>query len=254
MTGACCWRRPGARSAPPSRFSPRRGPSSPPSVAPDGAIEPERFEAHQFAGHGLAWVAASVEGLRQIGNWARRLDDGAEFGEAEALILEIAYGEYLAQLAGGIPMAQGEFARPHDLGLSESAAAPLRTGDAGALMAALPAARLRLGAVLAESGESGFGRIGLDDATLDTDPRPGAPLCRARGHALRPGLAPPRPADPAAVDRGIGRDRRLRHDHPRRIWRARPRQDRDVRRLGGIVARPISGSARSAPARRSPAS
>ena len=136
-------------------------------VAPDGAIEPERFEAQQFAGHGLAWVAASVEGLRQIGNWARRLDDGAEFGEAEALLLEIAYGEYLAQLAGGIPMAQGEFARPHDLGLSESAAAGLRTGDAGALMAALPAARLRLGAVLAESGESGFGRIGLDDATLE---------------------------------------------------------------------------------------
>jgi (2S)-methylsuccinyl-CoA dehydrogenase len=136
-------------------------------VAPDGAVNPELFQAHQFAGHALAWVAASVEGLRQIRNWARRLDDAGALGAAEALILEIAYGEYLAQLAGGIPMAQGEFARAQDLGLAESAAAPLRAGEAGALAAALPEARLRLGALLAASGEVGFGRIGLDDATLD---------------------------------------------------------------------------------------
>lgn len=136
-------------------------------VAPDGVVEPERLERHQFAGHALAWIAASVEGLRQIGNWARSLDDGAAFGAAEALILEIAYGEYLAQLAGGIPMAQGEFARPQDLGLSESEAAPLQAGDAGALAAALPEARLRLGTLLAENGEVGYGRTGLEDATLD---------------------------------------------------------------------------------------
>ena len=80
------------------------------------------------------------------------------FGEVEALILEIAYGEYLAQLAGGIPMAQGEFARPQDLGLTEDEVAPLRAGEAGALAAALPEARLRLGEMLAESGEDGFGR------------------------------------------------------------------------------------------------
>ena len=136
-------------------------------VAPDGVVEPERLESHQFAGHALAWIAASVAGLRQIGNWARRLDDGADFGAAETLILEIAYGEYLAQLAGGIPMAQGEFARSQDLGLSESEAAPLRAGDAGALAAALPEARSRLGTLLAESGEGGYGRTDLDDATLD---------------------------------------------------------------------------------------
>ena len=27
-------------------------------VAPDGVVEPERFEPHQFAGHALAWIAA----------------------------------------------------------------------------------------------------------------------------------------------------------------------------------------------------
>ncbi len=85
-------------------------------IAPDGAIDPARLETHQFAGHALAWVAATVAGLRQIRGWAVRLDDAGALGEAEALILEIAYGEYLAQLAGGIPMAQGEFARPADSG------------------------------------------------------------------------------------------------------------------------------------------
>ncbi len=136
-------------------------------VAPDGAVDPELFQTHQFAGHALAWVAASVEGLRQIRGWSLRLDDAGALGSAEALILETAYGEYLAQLAGGIPMAQGELARPQDLGLTDSETASLRSGDAGALAAALPAARSRLGTLLAESGDGGFGRIGLDDATLD---------------------------------------------------------------------------------------
>ena len=136
-------------------------------VAPDGLVEPERFDIHQFAGHALAWTAASVEGLRQIRAWAVRLDEAGVLGEAEALILATAYGEYLAQLAGGIPMAQGEFARPLDLGLSEDEAAPLRAGDAAALAAALPESRARLGALLAQAGDSGFGRIGLDDPTLD---------------------------------------------------------------------------------------
>ncbi len=131
-------------------------------VAPHGPVEPERFERDQFAGHALAWFAALVEGLRQIAAWARRLDDAAAFGDAEALILELAYGEYLGQLAGGIAMAQGEFARPPDLGLTADETAPLRGADAGAFAAALPQARQRLGEILADAGEAGFGRIAVD--------------------------------------------------------------------------------------------
>jgi (2S)-methylsuccinyl-CoA dehydrogenase len=134
-------------------------------VAPDGAIEPERFTAEQLAGHAFAWMASYVEALRQLRNWAVRLDDGGMFGEAEALILEIAYGEYIAQLAGGIPMAQGEFARPQDFGLADEEVEPLRAGEAGALSAGLGPARVRLGTLLGESG--GFGHIGIEDATLE---------------------------------------------------------------------------------------
>jgi len=134
-------------------------------LAPDGAMAPERFTAEQLAGHAFAWMASYVEALRQLRNWAVRLDDGGMFGEAEALILEIAYGEYIAQLAGGIPMAQGEFARPQDFGLADEEVEPLRAGEAGALSAGLGPARVRLGTLLGESG--GFGHIGIEDATLE---------------------------------------------------------------------------------------
>ena len=137
------------------------------SVAPSGVVEPLRFAAEQFASHAFAWMASYVEALRQIRNWAVRLDEAGMFGEIEALILEIAYGEYLAQLAGGIPMAQGEFARPQDLGLADSEIAPLRAGEAGALSAGLGAARLKLGTRLAESGEDALGHTGVGDPTLE---------------------------------------------------------------------------------------
>jgi (2S)-methylsuccinyl-CoA dehydrogenase len=136
-------------------------------VAPSGVFEPLRFAAEQFAGHSFAWMASYVEALRQVRNWAVRLDAAGMFGEIEALMIEIAYGEYLAQLAGGIPMAQGEFARPQDLGLAESEIAPLRAGEAGALSAGLAAARLKFGTRLAESGEDALGNIGVDDPTLE---------------------------------------------------------------------------------------
>src|SRR5437016_12616833 len=97
-------------------------------VAPGGHVEPHRFTAEQLAAHALAWMASYIEALRQMRNWALRLDEGGKFGEIEALILETAYGEYLAQLAGGIAMAQGEFARPQDLGLDNGEIRPLRTG------------------------------------------------------------------------------------------------------------------------------
>jgi (2S)-methylsuccinyl-CoA dehydrogenase len=136
-------------------------------VAPAGKIEPERFATEQLAGHALAWIASYVEALRQVQSWAVRLDGAARLGEIEAQILEIVFGEYLAQLAGGIPMSQGEFARPQDLGLADEEIAPLRTGAAGALSAGASAARLRLGARLAEAGERVFGNIGIDDPTLE---------------------------------------------------------------------------------------
>ena len=136
-------------------------------VVAGGAIDPERFIAEQSAGHAFAWMASYVEALRQLRSWAVRLDDDSRLSEIEALILEIGYGEYLAQLAGGIPMSQGEFARPQDFDFSSDEVEPLRSGEAAALSGGVAQARLRLGALLAESGEDAFGRIGIGDPTLE---------------------------------------------------------------------------------------
>jgi (2S)-methylsuccinyl-CoA dehydrogenase len=110
---------------------------------------------------------ATCRALRQIRLWAARLDEAGEFGETEALILAVAYGDYLAQLAGGIAMAQSEIARPQDLGLAEDELGPLRTGDAGRLVRGLGDARTRLAALLADGSAAAYGRIGLGDPTLE---------------------------------------------------------------------------------------
>ena len=52
--------------------------------------------------------------------WAEQLGDPGKFGEIEQLILCAAFGEYCAQIAGGIPMSQGEIVRLSDLGVSAS--------------------------------------------------------------------------------------------------------------------------------------
>jgi (2S)-methylsuccinyl-CoA dehydrogenase len=88
------------------------------------------FEREQRATHGLAWLATYVETIRQITAYAERMHGGSTLGELEQLLIRIGLGEYLAQIAGGIPMSQGEFARPADLGLVtatviERIAAPL---------------------------------------------------------------------------------------------------------------------------------
>ena len=77
-------------------------------VAPEGRVSGALVEEHQTAAHGLAWIATYAESLAQMQAWAGRLDAEGRFGEMEALILRIGFGEYLAQIAGGIPMNQGE--------------------------------------------------------------------------------------------------------------------------------------------------
>jgi len=86
-------------------------------VMRDGAVSPALLDEEQRAAHALAWLATYVEALRQMARWARALDAAKRLGEIERLILECAFGEYLAQIAGGIPMSQNEIARPLDLGL-----------------------------------------------------------------------------------------------------------------------------------------
>jgi (2S)-methylsuccinyl-CoA dehydrogenase len=87
-------------------------------VTENGKISAKAVDREQRAAHGLAWYATYVEALRQMARWARALDGEGKFGEIEQRILQAAFGDYLAQLAGGIAMSQNEIARPYNLGLS----------------------------------------------------------------------------------------------------------------------------------------
>ncbi len=96
------------------------------AVAPEGRLDPARVEAEQRRVHGFAWTATAVEGLAQLHAWATRLGQLGRLGPlgaGEALVLQIGFGEYLAQLLGGLPMGQNEIVRPGDLGTEAAAAA-----------------------------------------------------------------------------------------------------------------------------------
>ena len=87
-------------------------------VVVEGHVVGRLVDREQRATHGLAWLATYVEAVRQLAAYARRMAADDTLGEAEELLVRIGLGEYLAQVAGGIPMSQGEVVRPSDLGLS----------------------------------------------------------------------------------------------------------------------------------------
>ncbi|WP_202903860.1 acyl-CoA dehydrogenase family protein [Halocynthiibacter namhaensis] len=124
------------------------------------------LEENQHAAHALSWLATYSEALTQMQSWAERLNADGKFGEMEQLIHQIAFGEYLWQIYGGIPMSQNEIARLQDMGLTQD--------DQRALM--IPAimtlcdqgnsqaARMRLVELMQEQqGVAVFGNSGLDD-------------------------------------------------------------------------------------------
>ncbi|MGJ8626001.1 MAG: acyl-CoA dehydrogenase family protein [Sulfitobacter sp.] len=88
-------------------------------VTVDDRVSAALIEQHQTAAHGLAWLATYAQALRQMQAWAERLNADGRFGETEQLLHQIAFGEYLWQVYGGIQMNQGEVVRLQDMGLSQ---------------------------------------------------------------------------------------------------------------------------------------
>ncbi len=115
-----------------------------------GAIDRE-----QHLVHGLAWVATYAETLREVRDWAKALSAAGKFGETEQLLAKLLVGEYMAQLAGGLPMTQVETIRPADFGVP----APAVT------LAATQEEKTRLAALLRDAR----GRATLEQTGLDED-------------------------------------------------------------------------------------
>ncbi len=132
----------------------------------DGKVSAAAVDQHQHEAHGLAWLATYVEALRQMLRWARELDREKKFGEIERLITEAAFGEYLAQIAGGIPMSQNEIVRLRDLGLDDDETAPMRSAAVVELIAAGTRPEIRAGIaeyMVKHAGAMHIGDPGLDE-------------------------------------------------------------------------------------------
>ena len=106
-------------------------------VMVNGQLDAQQAHRNQRALHGLAWIATTAQAVLATTRWGQRLAaDGGTGGcgntaghlhlahrPAENLLIGIGIGEYLQQLAGGIPMSQNEIFRPGELGLEDAARA-----------------------------------------------------------------------------------------------------------------------------------
>ena len=124
-------------------------------------------DAGQHALHGLAWLATYVEALRQMLGWARGLEAEGRLGEMERLLLEAAYGEYLAQIAGGIPMSQVEMVRLGQLGVKAADVARFTSEPAVAFLmdnGCSDGLKARIATLIADQPEvTTFGDTGMDE-------------------------------------------------------------------------------------------
>jgi len=80
---------------------------------------PSDMADSQFARHGRAWAATYVETLQQLSAYSQNMQQADRLGELEINLTLVAYGEYLNQLSGGLPMSQGEIVRPADIGFTD---------------------------------------------------------------------------------------------------------------------------------------
>ncbi len=135
----------------------------------DGKPDRALADREQHVVHGFGWYATYAALLGEVAHWAARLDADGALGEIDALLAQLLFAEYGAQIAGGIPMNQGEVIRPADLTddprLLSLASAPalqrvIRIGGAQAVKTAIA------GHLAAARGQVTLEHCGLD-ATLD---------------------------------------------------------------------------------------
>ena len=98
-------------------------------------------------------------------DWAQRLRAAGRFGEREELIHRLAFAEYLARIAGGIPMNQVETVRPHDFGLGAREVERFLAEPVRSLIEGATAERRQRLAELIHDGD--FGDWGLSDDSLE---------------------------------------------------------------------------------------
>jgi (2S)-methylsuccinyl-CoA dehydrogenase len=134
-------------------------------VSVNGRTDARLVDREQRATHGLAWFATYAEAIRQLARYTEMMSRNGRLGETEELLVRIGAGEFLAQMAGGILMSQGELVRPSDLGLDARAVTARLSPAVCDLIATGNSAenRARLIALMADHHGATVGDCGLDD-------------------------------------------------------------------------------------------
>jgi (2S)-methylsuccinyl-CoA dehydrogenase len=131
------------------------------TVKKAGGVDNAQNEAH-----GFAWLSTYVEALRQMQRWAEGLASSNKLGEVETLLLLAGFGEYCAQIVGGIPMSQGEIIRMADLVVPAADVTRFTSGAVNDLIedGTSQAVRKRLAQLIQENAASiTFGDVALDE-------------------------------------------------------------------------------------------
>ncbi len=136
-------------------------------IVRDGRVDRKLLEAHQTVAHGYGWYATYIEALRQTLAWRKALTAKGRGGELESLILQAGFGEYCAQLIGGLQMSQVEWARPSEMGASDEQIAAFANNPAVRALVRggnTEAVRARIAELVQDGLATGaFGDTGLDE-------------------------------------------------------------------------------------------
>ncbi len=131
----------------------------------DGKLNKLKLEQEQYAAHGFAWYATYAETLRETLGWMKDLDAAGKFGELEQALVCVGFGDYLAQIAGGIYMSQGEYVRLTDLYLDTAQGSEFQNIPEVSMLISegnTDANRKRI-VELIDADSGSFGQLGLDE-------------------------------------------------------------------------------------------
>ena len=131
----------------------------------NGSLDTKLLEKEQFICHGFAWLKTYNIALREMLNWAKKLNENKKIHETEKLILQSSFGEYLSQVVGGIPMWQTEIIRAHDFGLTDQELNSFLTEDVKDLIknGNTNDVKIQIAKLISDKN---YGNIGLEDETL----------------------------------------------------------------------------------------
>ena len=135
-------------------------------VSIDNKITSEKVEANQHIVHGFAWLATYIKALEQLSLNGEKLLSGNELSDTDILLISILFGEYLSQTLSGIPMNQGEYIRPAELGINLDNLNKLQTSSAVQEIlnyGNTAENRLQLTQIMQDNPQQVYGNNGLDE-------------------------------------------------------------------------------------------